>query len=544
MKRNSWLAVILILVLSYGIYVASVAHNGSLLNVPSGWHTSIDFGRYYIVQHNTILDPSTVQSQTTISSYQTVGAQDIVPKIFFAAVDIVGGSTSFPQDVLSFTLLPIGYLVLIPLSVLAVYEICLKKSKRLFSSLDAVILLSVGIFSIPSLIDIQANLTGNVLARGLFILLIALLLSVITDGGTRSGQTRKTKIALFLFLQVPYYMMYHTWALYLLICMVGFLIFSLVVRKFELTRISLYSIIAYGAVALYIYTQSLFITPLLGIDAAIKGTTALPILTTFGSYSSFSNVLSYVQAIDYTLLLFIISLFCSYFMLNHLKKRKATTSELLLLFLVCDTFLVAFVFFTQGGPAFVLSLALGFAGGVTSLICAAFLLGSNDKNYLSRSVEVAAVIIVVLCVACVLVSETANVYSLTQSEFAGISFAGTNVQNNTAIYSDFRIANVLLYYDQPAIYGPTSHLGTSYEDVMQIFYSNTTSPHQPLDVLIENKQSYCVLTSTYQTQVPLQDATNTALKSANAGFQSNFINDRQFDCVYDSASFNIFYRSR
>jgi hypothetical protein len=59
MKRNSWLAVILILVLSYGILVVPVAHNASMINVPVSWDSPIDFGRYYITQHNTILDVST-----------------------------------------------------------------------------------------------------------------------------------------------------------------------------------------------------------------------------------------------------------------------------------------------------------------------------------------------------------------------------------------------------------------------------------------------------------------------------------------------------
>jgi hypothetical protein len=545
MKRNFWLTAVLILVLSYGIIVVPVAHNGSLMSVPTGWSPAIDFGRYYIVQHSTILDPATVQNQSNVSELQTAGAQDVLGKIFFATIDIVGGSTSFPQDVLSFVFLPIGYLLLIPISTLAVYEICLKKSKRHFCSLDALILLSVAIFPIASEIDPNlGNTDPTVLARGLFILLIALLLSVITDSRTRRGQTRKTKVALFLFLQVPFYMIYHTWALYLLLIMVGFLVLSLVVKEYELTRFSLFSLIAYGIVSLYIYSQSLLVGPLLGLRSAFAGETSLNVLNTFNGYSSLSNVVSYVQAINIALLLFIILIFCVYFMLIRLKKRKAAMSELLVLFLVCDIFLVAFVLVTQGGIQLALGRAMETAFAV-SLICAAFVLGSTDKKHLSRSTEVAAVIIVFLCITSLLAASSAPATSLTQSEFAGIAFVGTNVHNNTALFSDFRLANVLLYYNQPAIYAPDIHLtSTSYYNVMQVYYSNTTSPHQALDAIIPNNQSYCMLTSSYQTKVPLQDSTNTHLRAANADFQSNFINDRQFNCVYDSASFNIFYRSR
>ncbi|MGA3198631.1 MAG: hypothetical protein ABSD89_04420 [Halobacteriota archaeon] len=521
-----------------------VAHNASLINVPVGWGASIDFGRYYIVQHNTILDPSTVQSQTYVSGLQTVGAQDILPKIFFAAIDIVGGSASFPQDLLSFVFLPIGYLLLIPISALAVYEICLKRSKRHFSSLDALILLSVSIFPIASLISSNfGNIVGSVLARGVFILLIALLLSVITDSGTRRGQTRKTKVALFFFLQIPFYMMYHTWALYLLVVMVGFLVFSLVVRQFELTRFSLFSVIAYGVVALYIYSAALLATPLYGLRSAFAGETTLNSLTTYGSYSSLSSVFSYIQAINIALLLFLILIFCVYFMLIRLKKRKAATSELLILFLVCDVFLLSFVLFTQGGIQTVLGRTMEFAFAV-SLMCAAFVLGSNDKKYLSRITEVTAIIIVVLCITSFLTAQNATTTDLTQSEFTGIAFAGTHVQNNIASFSDFRLALVLLYYDQSAIYSDANLNNTSYQNVMQMYYSNTSSPHQALDPIIKNNQSYIIITSTHQAEVPLADSGPVALRPANADFQSNFINDRQFDRVYDSASASIFYRSR
>jgi hypothetical protein len=543
MKRNSWLAVILILVVSYGILVVPVAHNGSLINVPVGWNSPIDFGRYYIVQHDTILDPSTINVQSYESGLQTAGAEAILPSVFFAAIDIVGGSTSFPQDVLSFVFIPIGYLLFLPISVLAVYEICLKKSKRYFSSLDALILLLVGIFPIASAINQQVgNVDGSILARGLFILLIALLLSVITDSGTRSGQTRKTKVALFLFLQVPFYMMYHTWAFYFLIAMVGFLLFSLVTRKFELTRLSLFSVIAYGIVALYLYTSSLLVQPLLNLASMTGG---LPPLaqSIYSSYSPLSDVLSYIQAINIALLLFIILIFCVYFMSIRLKKRSATTSELLILFLVCDIFLVSFVLLTQGGISLVFGRTMEFAYPV-SLICAAFVLGSNYKKYLSRSTKVAAVIIVILCIPSFLYAQEVNSFSLTLPEFTGIAFAGTNAQNNTAFFSDFRLATVLLYYNQPAIYANDERREvTSFQDVMQMYYNNTSIPHLALDPIISNNQNYFVITSTHQAEVPLLDSAAT-LRPAKTDFQSNFINDHLFDRVYDSASVSIFYRSR
>jgi hypothetical protein len=525
--------------------VVPVAHNASIINVPVSWDSSIDFARYYIVQHNTILDPSTIHAQSYESGLQSAGAQDILPSIFFAAIGIVGGSTSFPQDILAFVFIPIGYLLLIPISTLAVYEICLKRSKRHFSSLDALILVSVSIFPIASLISQQiGNADGSILARGLFILIIALLLSVITDSGTRRGQTRKTKVALFLFLQIPFYMMYHTWAFYLLAVMIGFLIFSLAVREFELARLSLFSVIAYGAVALYLYSQSLLAQPLLGLKSALGGETTLQDLTMFSSYSPLSSVYSYIQTINIALLLFIILIFCVYFMLIRLKKRKAAKSELLIAFLVCDIFLVSFVLLTQGGIQLVLGRSMEFAFAV-SLICAAFVLGSNYKKYLSRSTEVAAVIIAILCVTSFLTAQTVKTVDLTQSEFAGIAFAGTNVQNNTAFFSDFRLATVLLYYNQSAIYANDQHLNnTSYQNVMQMYYSNTSMPHLILDQVINGNLSYCVITSTHQTQVPLLDSGTIPLRPANADFQSNFINDRQFDRVYDSASVSIFYRSR
>ena len=544
MKRNSWLVVILILVLSYGILVVPVAHNASLVRVPAGWDTAIDFGRYYIVQHNTVLDPSTTNSQTYVSAFRAVGAQDILPKIFFATINIIGGSTSFPQDALSFVFIPIGYLLLIPISTLAIYEICLKKSKRPFKSLDALILLLVSVFPMASLIQ-QVNTTVSIIARGLFILLVALLLSVITDSGTRSGQTRKTKVALFLFLQVPLYMLYHTWSLYLLVVMIGFLVFSLVARDSNLTRFSLFSLIAYGVVSLYLYTQALLIEPLMGLTAAIQGETTINVVTIFSGYSPLSSVFSYIQAINIALLLFIILIFCVYFMLIRLKKRKVAASEILILVLVCDIFLVALVLFTQGGIPLMLGRSMEFAFAV-SLICAAFVLGSNDKKYLTRITEAAAIIIVILCITSFLTGQNEQMNSLRPSEFTGIAFAGTHAKNNTAFFSDFRLANVLLYYNQPAIY--TNDIETlyneSYSNVMNIYYNNTTAPHIALDPVIKNNLSYSVITSTYQTKVPLKDSSFYPLEPANTDFQSNFINDRQFDRVYDSASFSVYFRSR
>jgi hypothetical protein len=544
MKRNSWLAAILILVLSYGILVVPVAHDASMINVPVSWDPAIDFGRYYIVQHNALFDSSTLHAQSYISGLQTAGDEMIPASIFFAAIDIVGGSTSFPQDILSFVFIPIGYLLLIPISTLAVYEVCLKKSKRHFNSLDALILLLVSIFPIASLISTQiGNATGSILARGLFILIIALMLSVITDSGTRNGQTRKTKLALFFFLQIPFYMMYHTWAFYLLLVMLGFFAFSLVIREFELSRLSLFSLITYGAVAMFIYTKSLLSHPAHSIQSALAGETTLEHLTSYGSYSSLSNVFSYVQSINIALLLFIILIFCVYFMLIHLQKRKAATSELLILFLVCDVFVVAFALFTQGSIQLVLGRSMEFAFAV-SFICAAFVLASNHKKYLSRSTEVAALIIAILCITSLLTAPSFKTLDLTQSEFAGITFAGTSAQNNTALFSDFRLATVLLYYNQTAIYSNAHLNNTSYEHVLQMYYSNTSLPEQAIDPVIKHEQSYLVITSTRETEVPLLDSGTVSLLPANTDFQSSFINDRQFDRVYDSALVSIFYRSR
>ena len=97
--------------------------------VPSGWGTSIDWGRHYILRKGHIYEKGEETALTWQSNTMSYGNADVLPKIYFAIINIVTGTTTFPSDLHLHYFLPwIGTLVL-PIMGLFWYGHLSKKKK-------------------------------------------------------------------------------------------------------------------------------------------------------------------------------------------------------------------------------------------------------------------------------------------------------------------------------------------------------------------------------------------------------------------------------
>lgn len=531
-KLNIILLCVFCFIIVYGILVVPNIEGNK---VPTNWGPAIDYGREHIIRNGSVVSSSSIleESLTWQSALRKYGSEDVLPKIYFAIINIVTGSTQFPDNLYMFLFIPIGSLILIPLLIMGLYSMFIKQESNKHQIFDLAILFLISVFPISSAV-MSGNTNGTVLARAFFILLMFLLLK---------EKKSVADVAMFCFLLFPFYCYYHTWSYYFGITMGIFFIMSLIEKNTKIMRIAFFSIIVYLVVAIYLNYGQLFLFPLQtlkNMGNRIDFSSLAP------TYTSLSDFYSYIQLINAILLLLIALCFVVRYMLKINNKLSIMQSEKIILYTIISIPVVGLFLWVQGGIETFQGRVLEY-GIYIVLICTAYLLGSLKSSKNIKVLRCVLIFVLILSVGSYVYRPLHLQYlqsNLSEVEFNGISFVGLKTDDNLPIFSDFRLATPLIYYDKNAIYtidSPKQIRDGLFEEIMEIYYGKIL-PHEVLDKVIDSN-SYVVITSRRQSEVALSDTSFTAaLKPARQNFESNFASDNVFNAIYDTHSVTIFFR--
>lgn len=531
-------------------------------NLPSkigGYNSAIDYGRYHIVNYGHI--PTNKPYHTWQAGLWRYGREDVLPKIHYAIINIVTGTTNFPYDLQFYSYIPWEGVFFIPFVVLMWYSYLSKKYRIKRNILDIVILYMIAVFPLASTTSQYTLTAGNTIDRGFFMLMIILFLT---------GLENKKRLALYSFLLFPFYCYYHTWSYYLLIVLFAIFIFSIIWKKWKISFLSLYGIATYFIVAIYNREQLLYPFYKLGILSISMSMLLNPAFFSIGyintkyyfnllnllfipskyiGYKPFGNIYSIMQAINLFLLSIFLIIFLGHFLYRYLfLMKKLEEYEYLLLSIVVGglTLIAVSLYLFFGNFIKVISSRFWEAGVYITLLIIPYLIVvfRKDKRKLKhlKLLYVISIIIVLICLLSIQISPyfTPKNPQLKMQDLSGICFAGTYFSDDTPIYSDFFIGTILIYYNQTTIYTIDHRLSTSLLSSLLKIYYNRTTPSIALDNLIKHKP-YVVLTShTHLERLYLP--TDIALRPICKKFAENFDNDSAFCKVYSSAGLHSYYR--
>lgn len=527
-KANLFLLMVLFFILAYAFLLLPLLDQ---VKVPTMWGSAIDYGREHIVTYGHIYDPSTENPQTWQGALKKYGAEDVLSKIYFAMINVICGSSGFPEDLDLFPYIPIATMVLIPASVISCYYVFLKISGTKPDLLVVFLLLAISIFPMSMAIS-GGNTNGTYLSRGLFILLMLIFIS--------TGSFSISKIMLYLLLLIPFYLYYHTWSYYYVITMAVVLAASLVFKNRMTAGMSLLSVILYGMTGLAVNYQQLLYTPLLIISMLGLNKEA-PVAVK--AYTPFITLNSYLNFVNVILIFGVICLFIyTYFYLRRVRSGDILKLQDNMLMVAFAIPLIAIALFLQGGLETVLGRLLEYSIYLF-LIYLSFLLVVYQRK-VGLALKVCVVLIVIISIFNFIYSQNTLRVELTEKEYAGIAFTGSRL-DNAPIFSDFRLGTPLIYFDKTSIYTLDSQnqipAGRFYE-LIGIYY-NATGPHKALDRVMPH-EDYYVVASEHQTEVALGDSSfSSLLRPADARFQDNFKNDRNFSHPYTNGDLCLYYHS-
>ena len=518
--------------------------------VPTYWAASIDYGRQVIVDTGHIYDPGNdTGTHTWQSDLRSYGAQDVLPKIFFAIINIVTNDVVFPDDLAIFSILPIAGLILIPLTLMAFYTYFAKRHGKV-NYFDLLLIFMLSVLPLASMVS-PGSTNGTMLARGFFLLIIFLI-------ATSANNLRR--VILLCFIMAVYFLVYHTWSYYLLIIIMFILTASLLSRKVSLFYLSIYAIAAYIGIGMSLNFYNLIYLPMQNIQHMLSyGNSTFTMIADQSkqsymsvdpghlSYTSFTSLYSYLQLENVLLLsLFALPIMLTFF--YSLIKRQPISYERLVMSMVL-----------LGAPLCLLSLyALGGYSTMAQrgmeiltyifVLTAAYNLATLDhvKNAMyANLMRLLIVVIVAICIWSYFNQPATMDTSLSDSEFSGIEFSGLHVPADDGVFSDFRLGATLVYYNMDRIYTIDSTTQTDnglFQDIMKIYYDDT-APAVTLDRIIGSGQ-YFVLSSGRQSDVSLVDTSMTSfLKPARKGFEANFEKGDEFNKIYSSNGFSVYGRT-
>lgn len=544
---NKLLIFLLVGIICYAILLSYVIGTNP---VPTYWAASIDYGRQSILDTGNIYDPIAGSgSHTWQSDLRSYGAQDVLPKIFFAIINLMAGDTQFPGDLTIFNFVPVAGLFLIPLTLMAFYSF-IAKSEANTNFFDLLLIFLLGIFPLASMVTAGSS-NGTMLARGFFLLIIFLM-------ATSANDLRK--ILLLCFILAVYFLIYHTWSYYLLIIVVIILIASPSLKKRNMYYVSLYAIAAYLVIGwclnfyqlIYLPAQSiLHMLSLIGSSTVMVTTPSkdsyLSVDPGILSYTSFSSLYSYLQLADVLLLsLFALPVWLA-FLYNLWKDRPISYEHSIMTMVLMATPFCLLTLYAIGGITTVELRGMEILVFIFILAAAYSLayLGSLKNRLFVILTRVVILMIIAICVWSYISQPAATNTSLDDEEYYGLSFAGHHIPANESVFSDFRLGATLIYYDMDRIYtiDSTTQIQTGqFNDILSI-YNKDVEPAATLDGLM-GPGPYYVMASARQSNVSLVDTSMTSfLKPARKGFEANFENGTDFNKLYSSDGFSIYGRT-
>ena len=507
----------------------------TLWNVGSGW------GRYYIIEHGRI--PEKVHALTWQSGIKNYATVDVLPKILASIVNIVTGTTTFPDNERFHYIFPWCGILFLPLVVLYFYRYISRKEGG-FSYMDCCLLYLFAMFPLAGTIfSMSQNLNNGSSVTRVFFLLLLILLAILFVEKKKDVR----RLSIFLFLLFPFFYYYHTWAYYLAIYLtaIAFLTF---LKKNERYIMSLliFGIVVFFTSATY-YNHQLLEEPVTIIRSFPQLLVNFPSVSytmkvnpELLGYRSLKSTYSFLQLINSVLILSLCLVFFRKY-LEFRKKGELEPYEKMLFYFLVAQFFVGCALFVWDGILGVYSRIFEVLVYIAMLISAYLLVKSKGKlKFAIRSILLFAVL---LCIVSYLTSPQDFNWFLTHEEFKGVSFAGEHIPKESYIFSDFRLDTSLTYFGQLGIktIESTHHPPEITEEILKKCYYNVTRPERILDKII-NRSSYYVVTSSRQSEIGILDPSLRIFRPASANFQEKWARESSFNEVYSSGYFHLYQR--
>lgn len=512
--------------------------------VPSQWDVSLDWGRYYIIQEGHTYIYNVTDYALTYPSDKRYGAEDVMPKIFFATLNIITGTTTFPNDLTFHYNFPWQGVLFLPIISLYFFSYLSKKEKREINYFDLCLLYLFSAFPpVAFLHPLVGNTYGNGIARGLFLFVLTLLLIIFNEP---KRDIRKVGLLVLLFLYFPLF--YHTWTYYLAIMVVA-LVFLMILRKTEriMSLLLIFGFIIFLIAAIFLNKMLLVeITNILNsFPKILANFPSVSYITKvnpqYAAYSPLGSVYSYLQLISALLLLSI----CLIFFFGYLKHKKEEVKpyENMLFYFFGGLLLIGVALFVWEGVFGIYSRIFEPLLPISVLLAGHLLV--NSKGKVKNLVRFILLLVPCICIISYLTYQTVLNISLTNEEFKGISFVGENIPKTSYIFSDFRIGTPLMYYNQSAIITPSAEYTSPNitEEILERVYYHVSNPEKILDSFI-NSRNYYVLTSSYQSETAINDPSLKSFKPASEDFQTRWESQISFSKIYSSNYINVFRRNQ
>ena len=197
---NEKIHAILLIVLCIGIgNIIYFYPKSNFSPVPTQWGVGSGWGRYYIIEHGRI--PEKVHALTWQSEIKNYATVDVLPKILASIVNIVTGTTTFPDNERFHYIFPWCGILFLPLVVLYFYRYISRKEGE-FSYIDCCLLYLFAMFPLASTIfSMSQNLNNGSSVTRVFFLLLLILLTILFVEKKKDVR----RLSIFLFLLFPFF---------------------------------------------------------------------------------------------------------------------------------------------------------------------------------------------------------------------------------------------------------------------------------------------------------------------------------------------------
>lgn len=509
--------------------------------VPSQWAPGSGWGRYHIIQYGEIAENEhTLTWQSGIKNYATI---DILPKILAAIVNIITGTTTFPDNERFHYIFPWVGILFLPSVVLYFYKYISNKEGG-FNYFDCCLLYLFAMFPLTStLYSMSMGLSAaNSAARVLFLLLLVILTIIFVE-----KKQNATRTSIFLFMLIPFYYFHHTWSYYLAIYISAIAFFTfLKTNERYIASLSIFNIVIFFTSAMY-SNHNLLREPTTIIRSFRNIVENYPSVSSVSQvnpellgYRSFESMYSYLQLINCLLILLLCLFFIWIFFVLWKKGNHEPYGKMLLYFIMAQ-FFVGVALFAWEGVFGAFSRLFEVLVYVSMLTSSYLLVKCSGK--LKFAIRLTLLCAICICVFSYLYYSSDLTWSMTSEEFKGISFTGDHITGDSNIFSDFRVATSLIFFGVNGIQTPEAekHPPEITEEILERCYYNISSPEIILDKIMI-KPNYYVITSLRQSETYIVDPSLKRFKPASKNFQDEWGKSMHFNRIYSSHYSNLFMR--
>jgi len=509
---------------------------------PVGWGAAIDWGRYFIVQNGTTYDSTT--HGTIIADMKNYGAEETLPKIHFAMVNIVTGTVTFPEGIQLFDYVPWVGLLVIPVFMLSWHR-RVARSRGQYNQLDSFFVLLYSLFPTASVIALfSGNTNASIPARAFFITLLYLTAIITIQKGTKKPTGL---IIVFLTCQPLFFFYYHTWSYYYILYIFVLGGYLLLNQRFRTAlTLPIFAGVCFLASALYLNSMFLkeFVMALLGLPVILSNlftsssTSKHHINPRYLDQSTVNTLYNDITTASIILLGVLCLLFAGVYLVDWRDRGQDDYGTILVIFSV-GQLAVGGALFAWGGLEMVLNRIFS-----ALIILSMFYLGyifATNRRYLKQATRGVVVLIVIASLSGYAVIP--HNPGLSSQEEIGIQYVGQNTAQSIGIFTDFRLGPPLLYYshDNVKTFHAHNQKANTIEAIIDSMYYNVSNPEIVLDSVMDSR-NYYVMTSERQHKFGIVGPTYTSYQPASKGFQSQWVSESAYNRVYENGELVLHQR--